>query len=108
MFLLTRDTGPSETREQKRKSVRIILTLTVINWSVPTGMIYIMSNWPGEDSKTADLVVGYFLVNGMAASVSMLDPVTILILSEDFRDFIKNVIKGFVQKLRSLTDADNN
>ena len=108
VFLLTRDTGPSETREQKRKSVRIILTLSLINWSVLAGMLYIMSNWPGEESKTADLVVGYFLVNGMAASVSMLDPVTILILSKDFRDYIKNKIKGLVQKLRSLTDADNN
>ena len=108
VFLLTRDTGPSETREQKRKSVRIILTLSVINLSVLTGMIYITSNWPGEDSKTADFVVGYFLVNGMAASVSVLDPITILILSKDFRYYIRNLMKGFLQRLRSLTDAENN
>ena len=64
VFLLTRDTGPSETREQKRKSVRIILTLTVINWSVPIAMAYTAFNWPTEEATTAELVGTYAVLNG--------------------------------------------
>ena len=78
VFLLTRDTGPSETREQKRKSVRMILTLSIINWSVPIAIVYTTFNWPGVDSNNAEVLAAYVMVNGVRLILSALDPVPFL------------------------------
>ena len=102
VFLLTRDTGPSETREQKRKSVRIILTLSIINWSVPMAIIYILIKWPLEDENIARYVGAYIEVHGIKGMVSLLDPISILILSDDFRAFSKNILATIGQKIRPL------
>ena len=102
VFLLTRDTGPSETREQKRKSVRIVLSLSVINWSVPIAIAYTAFNWPTEESTTAELVGAYAVVTGTKKIVSALDPVIILILSPNFRAYIVNSTTACFQKIRSI------
>ena len=98
VFLLTRDTGPSETREQKRKSVRIILTLSIINWSVPIAMTYANFTWPKEDSSLTNFVTTYVIANGIKSVVSILDPIIILLLSKEMRVYAKD---SFV-KIRSL------
>ena len=101
VFLLTRDTGPSETREQKRKSVRIILTLSIINWTAPLAIIYTNFNWPKENSTTAELVGAYTVINGMKKFVSATDPVIILVLSNDLRVYCMNCINACFQKICS-------
>ena len=101
VFLLTRDTGPSETREQKRKSVRIILTLSVINWSVPIVLVYTNFYWPTENSTTAEFVWAYAVVNGMKKIVSVLDPVIILILSQNFKAYIVDSMTDCFEKIRT-------
>ena len=102
VFLLTRDTGPSETREQKRKSVRIILTLSIINWSVPIAIVYTSFYWPGGDSNNAEILAAYLMVNGIRLILSALDPIIILVLSKDLRNYGKNVIAGCYDYLRNL------
>ena len=104
-FLLTRDTGPSETREQKRKSVRIVLTLSVFNWSVPIAMIYTLVNWPNESSTAAELVRTFAVVNGMSKIVSLMDPVIILVLSKDLRVYVKDCVSKCFLKIRSAVGA---
>ena len=107
VFLLTRDTGPSETREQKRKSVRIILTLTIVNWSAPIAIIYTNFKWPTENSTTAELVGVYVVVNGIKTIVSAFDPVIILTLSQDFRSYTQQCITASLQKIQSIIVARN-
>ena len=102
VFLLTRDTRPSETREQKRKSVRIILTLSVINWSVPIAMIYANFTWPKKGSSFTNFVATYIIANGMKSIVSILDPIIILLLSRDMRVYVRDGIRISSVKIRSL------
>ena len=102
VFLLIRDTGPSETREQKRKSVRIILTLSLINWTVPIAFIYTNFNWPTEGSSATDFVGTYYVVNGIRSTVSLLDPLIILLFSQEMRLYIKCNITGFFRQFWSL------
>ena len=107
VFLLTRDTGPSETREQKRKSVRIILTLSIVNWSAPIAIIYTNFNWPTENSTTAEFVGAYAVVNGIKQIVSALDPIIILTLSQDFRSYTLKCITACFQRVQSIVVARN-
>ena len=104
-FLLSRDTGPSETREQKRKSVRVVLTLSVFNWSVPIAIIYTLLHWPNDGSTAAELVRTFAVVNGMSKIVSLMDPVIILVLSKDLRVYAKDCISKCFQKIRSSVRA---
>ena len=101
VYLLTSDTGPSETREQKRKSVRIILTLSIINWTAPLAIIYTNFNWPQENSTIEELVGAYTVINGMKKFVSAMDPVIIMILSNDLRVYSINCMTTCFQKIRS-------
>ena len=103
VFLLARDTGPSETREQKRKSVRIILTLSIVNWSVPIAMVYAFLNWPERDSNTSELVAAYVIVNGNRLILSALDPVIVLVLSRDFRAHVQYLMRRWYACIRDLT-----
>ena len=103
VFLLTRDTGPSETREQKRKSVRIILTLSIVNWSVPIAMIYAFFNWPENNSNTSELVAAYVIINGIRLILSALDPVVVFVLSRDFRARVQYLIRRWYAYIRDLT-----
>ena len=104
-FLLSRDTGPSETREQKRKSVRVVLTLSVFNWSVPIAIIYTLFHWPNDSSTAAELVRTFAVVNGMSKIVSLMDPVIILVLSKDLRVYAKDCISKCFQNIRSSVRA---
>ena len=104
-FLLTRDTGPPETREKKRKSVRVVLTLSIFNWSLPIAMIYTLVNWPDDSSTAAELVRTFTVVNGMSKIVSLMDPVIILVLSKDLRVYVKDRISKCFLKIRSAVGA---
>ena len=107
VFLLTRDTAPSETREQKRKSVRIILTLSIINWSVPIAIVYTNAHWPRKGSSTAMFVSAYVVVHLIKKIVSTLDPIIILVLSREMRDYIRKGSTGCYQKLCSLLSINS-
>ena len=106
VFLLTRDTGPSETREQKRKSVRIILTLSIVNWSVPIAIVYTGTSWPRQGSSTVKFVGAYVVVHLIKKIVSTLDPIIILVLSKEMRDYSWEGITGCYQKLCSLVSSN--
>ena len=96
VYLLMRDTGPEETRKQKRKSVRTILILSIMNWSVPIGIVYTIFNWPTVDFSFPRLVGGYLVLTGVEKIVSVLDPIVILLLSKDMRSYCKDLaMRGY-------------
>ena len=104
VYLLARDTGPEETRKQKRKSVRTILILSIMNWSVPIGIVYTMFNWPTVDFSFPRLIGGYLVLTGVEKIVSVLDPVVILLLSKDMRSYCKDLaMRGYRNVCNMIT-----
>ena len=106
VVLLARDTGPEETRKQKRKSARIILVLSLINWAVPLGFIYANHHWPDKDSNVTNLVAVYVVVSGMKSIVSALDPIIVLALSRDFRVYVKGLLANCYHRICSASSVD--
>ena len=102
VYLLTRDTGPEETRKQKQKSVRTILILSIMNWSVPIGIVYTMFNWPTKDFSFPKLIGGYLVLTGVEKIVSVLDPVVILLLSKDMRSYCKDLTMRGYRKICNM------
>ena len=72
------------------------------NWSVPIAFIYTNLNWPTEGSSTTDFVAAYYVVNGIRSTVSLLDPVIILVFSQEMRLYIRCNITGFFRQFWSL------
>ena len=104
VILLTCDKGPIETRKQRRKSVKIILTLSLINWTIPVAVIYTTRNWPHPDEvwSISELVRSFFIVTSIKYIVSTLDPIIILVLSNDLRLYIKGLLKKWHLEFSSI------
>ena len=101
-ILLTQDTGPQETQIQRRKSARIILTLSIVNWSILAGIVYLFFGWPSKNSGNDKFVAAYVVVNGLHKITSALNPTIILLLSDEFRSYTKKYLVRLFQKFSSL------
>ena len=97
-ILLIQDTAPPETKIQRRKSARIILTLSIVNWSILAGIVYLFFGWPSTNSGNDKFVAAYIVVNGLHKITSALNPTIILLLSDEFRSYAKKYFVGFYHK----------